>query len=190
MKKNGFTMIEMLIVISIIAILATLVTSAAKYAMRLGREHRIKATAVVLESAIQAYKTSVGSWPFTPPGARSAGDFVDQKKSNNESGEHQNVFWIHGGPESKAGQIFAKVYKEDFLDGSGITVLTPDGIKRLNQVGKSHAQNIQVCYPDIYNTSKRHFYCIRFNRTTDAVTVHRQDSSEDHGGVSCPNYDK
>lgn len=184
MKKNGFTLIEMLIVISIIAILATLVTSGAKYAMRLGREHRIQATAAVLESAIQAYKTSRGNWPFSR-----VYDVDDQRKTaGDESNSHQDISWIHGGPESGAGEVFKKVYQEGFLDGSGITVMTSEGVKRLNEIPKSRAQGIQVCYPDVYNSSKRHYYCIRFNRATDAVTVHRQDTKEGHAGVNCPNY--
>ncbi|MBV5332608.1 prepilin-type N-terminal cleavage/methylation domain-containing protein, partial [bacterium] len=52
MSRRGFTIIELLVVISIMAVLATLVTGAALKAIKQGRNKRIDATCKALEIAL------------------------------------------------------------------------------------------------------------------------------------------
>ncbi len=63
MKKNGFTLLEILVVIVIIGILATLVAGAAAFAMRSAREKRVEISCSVLKTAIYRYRTEYNEWP-------------------------------------------------------------------------------------------------------------------------------
>ncbi len=63
MKKNGFTLLELLIVVVVIGILATLVSGAAVYAMRTAREKRAMVSRSVLKTAISRYRSEYNRWP-------------------------------------------------------------------------------------------------------------------------------
>ena len=63
MKRNGFTLLELLVVIVVIGILATLVAGAAGYATRSARAKRMGISCKTLETAIHRYRTEYGEWP-------------------------------------------------------------------------------------------------------------------------------
>ncbi len=63
MRKNGFTLLEVLVVIVVIGILATLISSAAAIAMRSARAKRVKVSRTILETAIYRYRSEYNEWP-------------------------------------------------------------------------------------------------------------------------------
>lgn len=66
MKKNhsgGFTLIELLVVIAIIAILASLVLSAAGFVQKKGARNRAEAEIAALGAALESYKADNGDYP-------------------------------------------------------------------------------------------------------------------------------
>ena len=63
MRKNGFTLLEILVVIVVIGVLATLVAGSATFAMRSAREKRVKMSCTVLQTAIYRYRTEYNDWP-------------------------------------------------------------------------------------------------------------------------------
>ena len=63
MKKGGFTLLELLVVIVVISILATIVVGGANYTLRVAREKRMKISCKTLETAIQRYHTEYNDWP-------------------------------------------------------------------------------------------------------------------------------
>lgn len=60
---RGFTIVELLVVISIIAILSTIVVIAAGGALKQSRSRRADAMRIALEQAVSAYYAQVGKWP-------------------------------------------------------------------------------------------------------------------------------
>lgn len=61
--KGGFTLLELLVVISIIALLAGLILSTAGYIQREGARSRTKAEIAALEAALESYKADMGDYP-------------------------------------------------------------------------------------------------------------------------------
>ena len=63
MKKDGFTLLELLVVIVVIGILATLVVGGANYALRVARAKRVATSCDTLQTAIHRYYTEYNEWP-------------------------------------------------------------------------------------------------------------------------------
>ncbi len=61
--KKGFTIVEMLMVIAVLAILMGIVTSAATTAIRQSRNRRADAMRAVIETGITAYRARMDEWP-------------------------------------------------------------------------------------------------------------------------------
>lgn len=62
-RSQGFTIVEMLMVLGIIAVLLGLVTSAAMTAIRHAREKRTAASLQVIQAGIATYRSQNGEWP-------------------------------------------------------------------------------------------------------------------------------
>ena len=63
MKKGGFTLLELLVVIVVIGILATLVVGGANYALRVARAKRVSLSCSTLKTAIHRYHSEYNEWP-------------------------------------------------------------------------------------------------------------------------------
>lgn len=63
MKKGGFTLLELLVVIVVISILATIVVGGANYTLRVARAKRKDISCKTLQTAIQRYHTEYNEWP-------------------------------------------------------------------------------------------------------------------------------
>lgn len=172
----AFTLIELLIVISIIAIVATLAVGAAVKAIHQGKVKRIATTALTLKMAIMNYRSQRGNWPFVRPGGKSNGDF---------SGKG-NVRTLKGGADSRAGDVWAKLYKDSYIDGSGILCYYKGEIKALNTVSRREASGgIQLGFRDPDESTRFLYYNIKFNTATESVRVtysYSSKASEKAGG--------
>ncbi len=89
-KKNnllaGFTLIEMMFVIVIIGILASLMTTGAFRAIREAREEKARVTISALETALEMYKLNVGSYPLGDGSGNSFWYYLQDDRSGDTTG--------------------------------------------------------------------------------------------------------
>lgn len=62
-RRNGFTIVEMLMVIAVLAVLMAIVTTAASAAIRKGRSNRASAMAGAVQAGIATYNAQNDAWP-------------------------------------------------------------------------------------------------------------------------------
>ena len=65
-RRHGFTLMELMIVISIISILATMMVGAISVFIRMAKVKGTEATIVRFEAALQKYQNDCGAFPPTP----------------------------------------------------------------------------------------------------------------------------
>lgn len=171
--RRGFTILELLVVISIMALVATLATGAALKAVKQARNKRIVATCRALEIALNNYRAQENAWPVT---LRPTGN--------------STTVWYHG-VDNK--EVFKPMYhgsggsRTVYLDGSALMAYSSGSRMSLNAALKSGKTDVALFYQNPDDTSRINFYCVEFNLLTDSVKVHVQhDKDHDH---NCPKYD-
>lgn len=161
-RRDGFTILELLLVVAVIAIIATLATGAAVKAIRNGREKRIDTMITTLEMAITTYRVQKGVWPFKLDGIKSDGTKEWKGKDN--------------------AQVFTKLYETSgasrgYLDCSGFFTdkIDEKGRRRLrlSEVPEGSRRNLPLGYPDPNDQNRFKYFNIRYSQITDRVKVTR-----------------
>lgn len=172
--KRGFTIVEMLIVISVIGVLMGIVTTAAGNSIRDARDRRRVTMAAVLEQGLATFYQRAGQWPRM---------LEDRVKSGNFSNENAEWYDLN---ESEVNACFREIVKcstdkkDPVLDVTGLFV-APENAKRgmdFNAARKGaskKARKIGVSemvfgYPD-KESGKFKRYGIRYSITGDSVKV-------------------
>lgn len=121
--KRGFTIVEMLIVISVIGVLMGLVTTAARNSIKDARDRRRQSMATVLEQGMETYRAkNRDKWPRALETIVDSGDFGDATE------------W-YDLPESVVDECFREIVKHStekknpVMDVTGLFV-APAGAKR------------------------------------------------------------
>ena len=120
MKKNhsgGFTLIELLVVIAIIAILASLVLSAAGFVQKKGARNRAEAEIAALGAALESYKADNGDYPtnndiYTKPvnNMNLVGALMPTNGSTKVYFEFKTKFLTNGNYLDPFGSVYGYVY--------------------------------------------------------------------------------
>ena len=96
-QRRGFTLVELMVVIAIIGLLATVVTVSVITKMEEANVGKVKADMKGLKDAMKLYKINMGSWPrnlnelFTAPanaGRRWKGPYLDEQPRDPWGGEY------------------------------------------------------------------------------------------------------
>jgi len=153
-RRYGFTIIELLVVVSIMAVIATLATGAAMKTLKQTREKRISATIKALEAGLVNYRALNGEWPFKIADTTSNDTFITIKN------------------EDAFEKVFEKVRKgQALLDPAAL--LTRIGGRRMSarEAMEKGNNRIPIGYPDPANTDTFILYTVKYNTLTDSVTI-------------------
>lgn len=170
-RKFGFTILELLVVVSIMAVIATLATGAALKSMVQSRNKRVDTTVRVLEMALANYRAQENRWP----------DAFASAQGQDET------LWFHAQDNKK---VFLDLYKGGktgnmvYLDNSSLLAIV-DG-KRMTlqealfgnkdkKIAKQDPSKISLGYALPANPNVFCCFCVEYKPITDSVKVHRQD---------------
>ena len=174
--KKGFTIIELLTVIAILAVLLGIVTTAATASIRQSRARQAQAIKQTLQNGIAAFKVRQGEWP-------------GKLEKWAEQVHQGTVGYLSRGDYDEAVQDVLKKStgknaKNRVLDPVGLTVI-PVGVddgkigcmdfREVSTKNNKHAKRMEphemtVVYPST-DTGRAYRYVIEYNTETDEVTV-------------------
>lgn len=129
--KRGFTLVELMVTVGILAILLTIVIIAAGGVVETAREKRAEATRIALEQGIATYYAQTDEWP------KAIEDRIGSQKSGTE-------FTLS---DSEADQVFAEVVGKAFGSGKGLKsmMLDASGLYVADRSGLRSPVSADVC---------------------------------------------
>lgn len=108
--KKGFTLVELMITVGILAILLTIVVVSAGGVMKAAREKRTEAMRVALEQGIATYYAQMSEWP------KPIEDAIGSQTDKDE-------FVLS---ESETDQVFVEIVRKAFGKGKGLKSMMVD----------------------------------------------------------------
>ena len=189
--KKGFTIVELLMVIAILAVLLGIITTAATASIRQARERRTQAMKQTLQNGIAAYKSRDrrGQWPGKLESWADQGNngTVGYLSKGDYDGVVQDVLRLSAG----------KVASNRVLDPVGLLVMNAsyeDGksngydyravaTKNGKYAKRMSSSEMTVVYQD-RDTGKAYRYIIEYNTESDEVTVMTRKDFSDKTGLS------
>ena len=156
--RGGFTLLELMLVIAIMAVLGGVIVGSVRYVTRIARDKRAQVTAQVLETALARYRAEYNKWP-------GLSDTSDVGKTN----------IVFKGPDNK--RVFGALRETSKKDN-------PKGIRFLDEstIFTAKAEDDQLVLlsategdqPLAFanrNTSKARFFQVTINAEKDTVAV-------------------
>ncbi|MDO5318158.1 MAG: type II secretion system protein [bacterium] len=191
--KRGFTIVEMLMVIGVLAVLMGIVTTAATAAIRQARDRRTAAMKQVIQAGISTYYAQKNYWP--PKG----GQLQSWADNGLSTGKH--VDFLSADQYDTMMRELAKVSvgskaTSPVMDFNGCTVTTRTAASRRNGRGKSFADAVKkrgsntIKLADMvfgYLTKEQGYfrrYIVQYNADSDAVTVMTENDYKSWWGVT------
>jgi len=168
MRRRGFTLIELMMVIGIISVLITISVTAINSSLKSARTQRAETLCKLVEQAVAAYYAQKDEWPVTP-------------KDNDNNKEYYTF------TSAEVREIIKKVVMETksnnpLIDVSGLFVATSDGNKArgmdfMDAVhGSKHQRNkvtlsqMYFGYPDP-ESGRFKVFTMRYYPTSDVILV-------------------
>ena len=190
-QRRGFTIVELLVVISIMAVLATLATGAALKSIKQSRSKRVDMTAKSLEAALMNYRALKGKWPYAFNPSNMDEPCSELKKTSAYARTVTYGKYSHPehGCREREGRfeasdnhlIFKEVFEEvkkgrALLDTSSILTSVKDGGRMtVREALERNKGEIPVGYVNPDNQKDFRFFKVQYNFDTDAITVGKDD---------------
>ena len=185
--KKGFTIIELLMVIAILAVLLGIITTAATASIRQSRERQTQAIKQTLQNGIAAYKVRKDKWPgqLEKWAEQEHDGTIGYLSTSDYDGVVKELLRVSTG----------KYAKNRVLDPVGLTIIPSDkadgkvdcmDFRSASTKNNKHAKYMEwhemtVVYPKADNgTAYR--YVIEYNAESDAVTVMTQSEYASKNG--------
>lgn len=189
--KSGFTIVEMLVVIAVLAVLTGIISTAASSAIRQARSRRAAALLQVLQSGIATYHVQKGKWP---------GNCLENW-SENGVGKGSVDYLSDSDYDSMMADIVKTVKGANpvpVMDVTGLIVCSKGSVTaksyglEFNEAVKKHRKhgqtlqlsNMAFGYQDSLGYFRR--FIVRYNGNSDDVTVLTQDQYRNETGKTWP----
>lgn len=120
--KKGFTIVELLMVVGIIAVLMGIVTTAAASSIKASRRQKANALCTIVQTALATYREQKGRWPIDMP--------VSRANREGASGNSNSDVVVLNGTEVRAcvKALVEETKKHNpMMDISGLFVSRQDG---------------------------------------------------------------
>ena len=185
--KRGFTIIELLMVVAILAVLLGIVTTAATASIRQARERRTQAVKQTLQNGIAAYRARKDEWP---------GKLEKWAEQENDG----TLGYLSNGDYDKVMQELLKMSagkaaRNRVMDPVGLLVMSASiadgksgGMDYRAVATKNHkyakrmsSSEMTVVYPN-KETGRAYRYIIEYNTESDEVTVMTRSDFSDKTG--------
>ena len=137
-SRRAFTIVELLVVVSIIGILLGIVTTAATGSIRNGRTRRAEAMRRALEQAVSAYYAQKGEWPF-------------------DSGSIDGNKPVYTFSPAQTDVIFQKIVKESSGDNATLSLIDASALFVADAGNLKN--NRQGCFDNHHSSNCRDTYC-------------------------------
>lgn len=98
LNRRGFTIVELMMVIGIIAVLITIITTAASSSMRAGRSRRAQAMCALVQTGLATYHAQYAKWP-NPLGEKVRSGSLSQSNSEGTSNRTDPDKYVLSGSE-------------------------------------------------------------------------------------------
>jgi prepilin-type N-terminal cleavage/methylation domain-containing protein len=92
-RPSGFTLVELLVVMGIIAVLCGVIIAAVSSAMRFAKRTRANATCVQIQTAMQNYYTEYGVYAASAADSATATDLIYSGAAGVDTGRWQYLIW-------------------------------------------------------------------------------------------------
>lgn len=182
MKRRGFTIVELMMVVAVLAILISITITAVAGAMSRARTQRADALCVIVRQGLETYYAQKGVWPW--------GD----KDVDHEDG----YYWL---TDSEVKDAIFQLVKEahdhnPMMDISGLYVSTSSGEPKTKRFGmdfmtavkgskqhpeKTPASQLHYGYPETDHGYFRRFV-IKYSPVTDKIIVRKFTGDEESSG--------
>ncbi len=182
--KKGFTIIELLMVVAILAVLLGIITTAATASIRQSRKRQAQAVKRTLQNGIAAYRVREDKWP---------GKLEDWAEQQHDG----NVGYLSNSDYDKVVQALlkestGKSARARVMDPVGLSVMPVSATERktgcmdyrsVTTKNNKHAKRMEpsemtVVYPN-ESDGKAYRFVIEYNTESDEVTVMTQEDFND-----------
>ena len=137
--RRGFTIVELLVVIGIIAILMGIITTAASSSIRASRTQRMNALCMLVQTGLSTYHEQEGKWPISALN----GDVVtgNSNKMGANGKDDPNIYLFSASDVRQAVKALVEKAKQNSpcMDISGLFVAREDN-ELTGSAGKRHPQ--------------------------------------------------
>ena len=173
--KKGFSLVELMLVIAVMGVLATVTIGGITKASKASREKRIDAMCSSLTLALTTYRAQEGCWPLPlKPGSINGTSNSSNDERENEENMNKAIFTGDYNRNVFGPLIPKKGTKKGFyLEPSGFFTKVNGRVVSLRDAIDQGVSLPPLGYPDPNNQREFRHFRVEFNLLTDSVVVYK-----------------
>jgi len=178
--KKGFSLVELLLVIAVIAVLATLTIGGVMKSIQSSREKHIDAMCNALRLALVNYRAQEGRWPCKlEPGTKNGSPMYSSGQFESEENRNRVIFTRENNRDVFRPLIPTKGAKKGFyISPSEFLTKVGGRVMSLREAVDQGASSPPLGYANPNKRSEFLYFGVEFNLATDSVKVRRQQGGD------------